>query len=464
MQIDLKLVGLPRTNLADTLLRRPLFELQKIKSRNEERWGVGKGSLVFENRKDKIRKRLQKSSSPKKEVANIKATEVGWQSIFLSLYIESNGQEWLPAFDDDIATDLLGSPTSSLSGSRKRKAINLFFKRFDSLPALPYLASRLRSSFINNLSDSRNSSVVWSSERNTLFQPDGHVKVAKNAHKSEASNALLERYAIPKDCVFSIRIRQVYLLEVLQRCSFGDEPNVLHEIEKDRECPAVDALPLGAAALRILVSRVESEGRRQWPEKWREWLVKLGCDPRMGRTTAEGSKWWGWATNSQLNLAVQGIIGQTLKFFFRFLDGTVSAHQWEERRRFLEACFDSGKIIDARLALNYSCMQRLPVKMRDKWTTANLNSTTENTCIIALKCKDDVYLLEGTHNFALRAFHRTFPLRGFWERARQHYSDAELRINEQSCPVYVRHLGDWVANFLNQLGGQFHVEWKRHSR
>jgi hypothetical protein len=109
-------------------------------------------------------------------------------------------------------------------------------------------------------------------------------------------------------------------------------------------------------------------------------------------------------------------------------------------------------------------MQRLPVKMRDKWTTANLNSTTENTCIIALKCKDDVYLLEGTHNFALRAFHRTFPLRGFWERARQHYSDAELRINEQSCPVYVRHLGDWVANFLNQLGGQFHVEWKRHSR
>jgi hypothetical protein len=464
MRLDLKLPDLPNPSLSEALLRQPLADLIKIKTRNEERWGTGSGSHVFENRKEKLRKRLQGAVSPKKELEKIQATEVGWQRLLLGLYIESNGQDWLPAFDDDIASCLLGSDGDAWTTSRRRQAANLFFERFDTLPALAFLAKRLSSSFDNSSMVYGASEAAWKKSKTEIFQTDGHYRISQAAKKSETLQDLMARHAVPTKGVFSVKLRQVFLLETLQNCTLGDEPDVLNEIEKDREKPAVDALPLGAAALRILVSRVEGEGRRKWPKEWRKWLVRLGCDPRMGRHTAEGAKWWGWATTSQWNLAVQGIIGLSLKIFFDFLNGTVSVHQWEERRQFLEACLDAGKIIDARLVLNARCMHRLPSKMRDKWNTANLSSTTEDTCIIALRCTNDVYMLEGTHSYALRAFHRKFPVKGFWERSTQNYTDAELRIHEHFCPVYVRHLGNWVARYYSQLQSEFHVEWSHRKR
>ena len=39
MRLDLKLPDLPNPSLSEALLRKPLADLSKIKSRNEERWG-----------------------------------------------------------------------------------------------------------------------------------------------------------------------------------------------------------------------------------------------------------------------------------------------------------------------------------------------------------------------------------------------------------------------------------------
>jgi hypothetical protein len=394
-----------------------------------------------------------------KELKKIQATEVGWQRLLLSLYIESHGQDWLPPFDVDVASSILGNDATAWSASRRRQAATLYFERFDALPALSFLAAQLTAAFASTDSDSGTSG-TWARERLVLFRTDGPEQTAKVAREGERLQQLMERLAILPNGAFAVKLRQCYLLEALKNCPLGAEPVELTEVQEHRSENAVDNLSLGAAALRILVSRVEKEGRGKWPERWRDWLVPLGCDPRMGRHTAEAAKWWGWATNAQWNLAVQGVIGLSLKTFFDFLDGTVSVSQWEERRRFLERCFEEGKILDARLALNARCMQRLPRIMRDRWSTATLRSTTEDTCIIALYCTDEVYLLEGTHSFGLRAFHRTFPVNGFWKRTRQEYADSELRISPGSCPVFIRHSGDWVGNFLHELRYTFHVEWK----
>lgn len=459
MVLDLELPDMPRAKLSESLLRRPLTTLNKIKARNEDRWGAGGTSAMFENRKEKLRTRLQGSANPITEVKKIQDTEVGWQRLLLSLYIESHGQDWLPSFDDAIASDLLGNDGSDWNASRRRQAAALFFERFESLPSLLFLAKQLRSAYASSMTGLGNGA-VWTQVRNSVFQIDGPERIAKSAKKGETLQQLMERHNLPIKGAYSKKLRQVYLLEALKRCGLGEDPDVFREIENDRDKPAVDSLSMGSAALRILVGRVETEGRRQWPDGWRKWLVRLGCDPRMGRHTAEGAKWWGWATDSQWNLAVQGVIGLSLKFFFDFLDGTVSAHQWEERRKFLQSLFDAGKIVDARLVLNQQCMERLPAKMRDRWNTAHLNSTTWDTSIIALKCTDDVMLLEGTHTYALRGFHRLFPIKGFWERTQQRYADSDLRISEQSCPIFIRHMGDWRYKLLRELRRQYHIEWR----
>jgi hypothetical protein len=464
MRIDLKLPEPQLPRLSETLLKQPLIRLRQIQERNEAKWGAGGGSKIFNNRKEKIRKRLQGSTNPRRELTKIQSTEVGWQRLLLSLYVESHGQDWLPTFDDQVAAEILGTDTAAWNTSRRRQATLLFFGRFDSLPALAFLADQLRKAYGVYASAMSGVGAIWENERNSIFHPDGPQRIAKKAAPSEKWEQLRERFGLPERGKFSEKLRQVYLLETLQRCVLGDEPEVLEEIEGCRSETALDSLCLGAAALRILVLRVENEGRRQWPEVWRGWLVRLGCDPRMGRHSAEGAKWWGWATDSQWNLAVQGIIGLSLKFFFSFLDGTVSAHQWEERREFLETLFEEGKILDVRLVLNSHCLQRLPPKMRDNWNTASLTSTTEDTCIIALRCSNDVYILEGTHTYGLRAFLRDFPVKGFWERTRQQYADSELRISPQRGQVFVAHNGDWVGKFYRRLRDTFHIEWSRNHR
>lgn len=460
MLLDLKLPDMPRSQLSESLLRRPLAALNKIKARNEDRWGAGGTSPMFENRKEKLRKRLQGAVNPATEVKKIRVTEVGWQRLLLSLYIESHGQDWLPTFDEDMASDVLGNDSSDWNALRRRQAAALFFERFESLPCLLFLAKQLRSAFASNMTGLGANGTIWSQLKNSIFQTDGPERIAKSAKKEEALQQLMERHNLPVKGAYSKKLRQVYLLETLKRCGFGEDPDVFREIENDRDKPAVDTLSMGSAALRILVSRVETEGHRQWPDGWRKWLVRFGCDPRMGRHTAEGAKWWGWATDSQWNLAVQGVIGLSLKFFFDFLDGTVSAHQWEERRKFLQSLFDAGKIVDARLVLNQQCMERLPAKMRDRWNTAHLNSTTWDTSIIALKCTDDVVLLEGTHSYALRGFHCSFPITGFWERTQQRYADSDLRISEHRCHIFIRHMGDWRDKLLRELRRKYHIEWR----
>jgi hypothetical protein len=463
MRLDLKLPDLRMPRLSDALLKQPLTQLCQIQERNEAKWGAGGGSKIFNNRKEKLRKLLQGAVNPRNELTKIQSTEVGWQRLLLSLYVESHGQDWLPTFDAEMASAVLGNDATAWNASRRRQVTRLFFERLDSLPALSFLAEQLQKSYRVNAGALTGVGAIWAEKCNFIFCSDGPQQIAKKAMPNEKWEQLRDRFGIPEQGRFSEKLRQVYLLETLQRCALGDEPDVLLEIESCRSEPALDSLCLGAAALRILVTRVV-KNQSQWPDSWKKWIIPLGCDPRIGRNTAQGAKWWGWATDSEFNLAVQGVIGLSLKIFFDFLDGTVTAHQWEERREFLETLLKEGKILDARLVLNAQCLLRLPPKMRDKWNTARLTATTEDTCIIALRCSNDVSILEGTHSYGLRAFNRDFPVKGFWERTRQQYADSELRISPQDCPIYVRHSGDWIGSFYRELRRIFHVEWSRARR
>jgi hypothetical protein len=469
MRPDLKLPDLPLPRLSDALLRRPLASLIKIKTRNEDRWGAGGGSRIFENRKEKLRKRLQGADSPNKELEKIKATEVGWQRLVLSLYIESNGQKWLPAFDDSIASSILGVGGAAWSASRRRQLANLFFERFDALPALSYLATQLRSAFVGASAGAGVRGAIWKREGNDIFQTDGPGKIAKGAKKSEAVQQLMERYGIPSKGSYSDSLRRVYLLKRLEDCRLGEEPDALESIEEAKEQPGVDAVTqyLGAAALRILVERVEREGGHKWPDGWQKWIVRLGCDPRVGRV-GEGIRGWRWANDSQLRLAQQGVTGLTLKFFIQFLEqslkGTDKEPQFALRSRFLMALFAAGKIQDTRLCLNWAQLQQMRGAMAVneiergtyKHYVAHLSDTTDKTSMICLKCVDDIYIVEGTHNFGLRVYRGRFPIEGFWERGRKIYQDRELRVGRD----FIAHdqWGRWVDKFFKELRSKQHLE------
>jgi hypothetical protein len=467
MPFSLTITDLPRPRFNEVMLRVPLQALREIKARCEARFGRSEGSPKFQNRKAILRERLIRCTSTGESFAQ--ATDVvGRERLLLSIYLDELGKSgerlWLPPFDQQMAYQLLGGPGANLSSARRRQATNFFFIHFDKIDGLPILCQRLQEAYQSADSFSVDKISVWAAIRSLLFTTDGPVKIASNARRDESIDELRQRNALPSEGRFVEALRHVFLLESLTKCAFGSEPSTLDQIEQTRGESAPGSMRLGAAALQILVRRIVNEGGR-WPEGWQKWILRLGCDPRFGRASAEGTKWWSWATEAELRLAQQGVTGLTLRFFIEFLQrslkGTDKEPQFEMRSRFLLGLFDANKIIDARLALNWSSLQRLDARYRDPWSIAQLSATNDDTSMIALRCTDDVFVIEGTHSFGLRSFHRAFPVAGFWERSKKVYQDKDIRVSPSRCPIFVRHAagGNWVETFINELRRQFHVEW-----
>jgi hypothetical protein len=389
------------------------------------------------------------------------------RSLLLSLYLQyaadTEARQWLPEFDGVHARSVLGTDGQEWHAGDRKKATLLFFTHFRSLPedGLSWLCARLLEAYGVLESVAHGPASRWFEHRKVLFSAAGDQNVALAAAKEEPLPSLMERFAVLSGGRFAECLRQVFLLHAVRDCPLGKEIPALAEIEALKKERASASQLMGAAALQIMVQRVAKDGGRKWIGDWPGWITRLGCDPRHGRATAEGTKWWGWATPDELRLAQQGITGLNLRFFLRFLDGTVNASQWEKRSKFLMALFDAEKIESARLALNWATYERLDKQYRDVWSVAHLSQTSDDTNMICLKCVDDVFVIEGTHRFGLRMFHKGFPIQDFWERPKRTYQDQELRVSPAKCPVFLPHDpgGRWVGKFFYELRRRFHIEW-----
>lgn len=468
MRVDLILPDLQPPKLTEVLLRHQSKILHEISKRNQIRFEQGGGTIQFKNRKEEIIRRLQRRSVTGESFEQ--ATDVvGRERLLLSLYIERFGRtdskDWLPPFDNGIARSLLGTSGKGWRTGQRMRATRLFFTHFDKLTALPFLCLRLSEAYASVDQNVSGPVLTWHAQRRVLFDIAGTSNVAAKSTSGESLQKLMGRLSIPQDGRFAEVLRQVLLLNKIQTTAFGEEPPAFEEVQNLKNENIPGNLLLGGAALKILVQRVEAEGRRKWPTDWSKWITRFGCDPRHGRASAEGAKWWGWATNNQLRLAQQGITGLTLKFFINFLRNSMSGSdkeaQFKRRSTFLASLFAAGKILNARLALNDLTLRQLDRKYRDPWNVALLTATPDQTSMVCLQCTDEIYIIEGTHTFGLRIFHRDFPIKRFWEYPSKSYQDRDLRISPGDCPVFLRHdkSGKWVKKFFRELRTKFHIEW-----
>jgi hypothetical protein len=469
MHLNLTLRKLSFPQLSEAILYKPKAVLRDISAQNIEHFEQGNETKKFKNRKEEIIKRLRRRTSSGESFE--RATDVvGRERLLLSIYIEHFGfayKNWLPIFDNNIALSLLGRNGGNWHIGRKRQVALLFFTHFDKITALPILCIRLIEAFTStNISGSKEARVsIWHNNRGDLFHLKGPGNIAKRVIDAESLPNLMKRFAIPKNGRFAEKLRQDLLLNKLKNVPFGEEDSAFAEIEKEKNESVSKGMLMGAEALRTMLRRVVKEKNGRWSGVWPRWISRFGCDPRYSRNSAQVAKWWGWATPSELRLAQQGVTGLTLSFFIKFLrnsiKGTNREEQFELRARFLLSLFEAGKIQNSRLVLNRSALQQLPQQYHDRVMVALLSSTPYQTSMICLECTDGIYIIEGTHNFGLRVFHKIFPVDAFWSDPRDIYQDSDFRISPKQCPVFIRHVksGHWTQKFFEALRAKFHVEW-----
>jgi hypothetical protein len=453
--LSLKSIRAPR--LDNTMLLRAVSRLGKLTEGKESAGTISSSSLL----KD-FRQRMREGLSNGKSFEECtRGRRREW--LLLSLYLNDLGSEesraWLPPLDSNVAVSILGEDPGMLKRHLLRLATQLYFTHYgrERLPCLESISLMLELAWRSASQEKFDPiSRVWAENAQTLFAVDAPDKVAQTWKAGMSVHELADAFQIHQGGLFRERLLESLILSRLRRLPLNNNDLELNDLvvsEKERKLKT--SLPLGAAAVQILVNRSQNENSSMVPENWAEQIVTYACDPRIPNNEMQ-ARWWGWATGSEKDVAIRALSKITLKEFIRLLEsslvGTPQSHQFVARRDLLLDFFEKGLVIDARLVIPNWLYQSLNVKVKNVLNPSWVGGG-QATSFICLRCKGEVYLIEGTHSFSLRGFigADAFPIKGYWNKGPRQYSDPHFRVHKDRCDIYQKHQGSWVWGVMRQI-------------
>lgn len=465
--LNLNLKSLAGAKLSVAQLEKRIKVLDRITSHLG-----GQGSLESRDQIDELREKVRAGYQAGKIFREYTAVPRR-ESRLLSLYLMDLGdvhsRGLLPPFDEGTAISILGDRGENLKKHIRRQATQLYFLHHgdERIEALRFVADRLRFSWrreaIERLFD--NASKAYQKHADLLFSVDAPRMIAKQKHEGEAADELASRFGIPIESEFHERLIEEVILERVRTTKpneIGAELDTLVVESKERRMGA--GYPLGAEVLRILIKRSIADFNEKVPAEWKEKIAIYACDPRLP-DPAEQARWWGWAGQREKNVALRALTELTLRQFIELLrqslGGTAAGEPFEKRAKMLLRIFELGKVIDARLAVHEDTYRSLPPKLINSLRPLQTGGGPQHTSFICLHCVNDIYLIEGTHSFALRGFlgADSFPVSDLWSASPgDHFDDGCFRVSESECDIFQRHIGDWLWYFNSQLR-QHHIEW-----
>jgi hypothetical protein len=244
-------------------------------------------------------------------------------------------------------------------------------------------------------------SKVWAENAQILFAPDALEKVAETWTPGTSVQNLADHFEIHEDSLFRENLFEELILSRLRKVPLNESDSELNELViAEKERVLASGLRLGAASVRVLINRSQQENHSVVPDCWADQLVTFACDPRIPNSDMR-SRWWGWATSYEKDLAIRALSKISLEEFIRLLEqsleGTAQGRQFVARRRFLMKLFDMGLVIEARLVIPRNLYLSLNAKTREVLAPSWL-SGSQDTSFVCLRCSDNVYLIEGTHS------------------------------------------------------------------
>lgn len=387
-----------------------------------------------------------------------------------TLYLGApNTEKWLHPFDEAAARDILGEESRPWHSSRRREVTRFFFLKYDQIQCLRFISEMLQKAWTTEtVKFPDEATQAWSTHARILFHENGPEMVASQLRHGEGLTALCHRFYIPEDGGFRDCLYEAVILRKLRLLSLNENNEELFdqcEVEKSRIMR--DGRTIGYRAVEILVKRSIDEGGGEIGENWSRRLVALSGDPRTVDLAARQT-WWGWATEEERRVAVRGLTRLNLQEFIRLLDESLASsgkrHQFKRRKDFLLNLFENHIILEASIVIHDNLYDGLDRRTRESLRPSRVRSGTQQASFICLKCINDIYLIEGTFNFALRGFigRDQFPIQGFWENDSQSYVDRQFRVPAYECDIVQRHhTGTWELDAIHLIRNAAYVDWNR---
>jgi hypothetical protein len=387
--------------------------------------------------------------------------------LYLSDLHSIEDRKQLPPFDEAIAASLLGGKSGKVKKHLLKQATSLFLFHYglDRLPGLGWLSAWLKDAWKSlDETPGHESSAPYGKEPDMLFAENAPAKVASQLKQSETLKELAERFGIPAQSQFMDRLFEEILLQRLMKISSTKADSDLENlIIESKEKVFRTGHPIGSEATRILIDRSISEFSGNVPKQWVELILKFACHPEIS-SIADKGRWWGWATSEQLKVVRRALQALTINQFIELLENSLpDKKQFYRRKILLLKLFETGKIQNVRIVICDAVFRRLDRDSIKTMAPFKTGGGPEFTSFICLQCSDEVYLIEGTHSFALRGFvgENRFPIKSFWTMPPRYFDDGYFRVEESKCDFFQRHHnGDWVREFIYKLRNHKNkIEW-----
>jgi hypothetical protein len=421
------------------------------------------------DRLDAVRNRLRSGflrKLPFVQYTNFPRRETTLLHLYCNDLHEDEKRKLLPPFDEIVGLSLLGGKKSKV---KLDQATRLFLTHFgeERIPCLSWLANWLRVSWKKEYLEKQTGEISpYITEAETLFNVDAPQKVAQKRLKNETVEELALRLKIPDDSEFKKRLfNEIVLFRLKTTSQNSVEPDLQQLIVHSKEKKLGTGYDLGAEAVKIFIRRTINECGGKVPPSWRDLLVSFACDPRTLDRVAL-SRWWGWATNQEKQVACNALIQWGLDEFLDQLSKSLldDREQFEHRKDILRSIVYTGRAIDFRLVVSVDVFCALGDKIKKSLSPKIVKGDKNTISFICLKCIDDVFLIEGSSKFALRGFigEKKFPISNLWNNSDTEFSKSIFITPEKKCNIYVKHLGDpkkWKWNFIQQLRSN-NIEWR----
>ena len=457
--------------LESAALEQSISRLEKMTHGWENGGTASTAGLLDEFRKQ-FREGRQKGL-PFEEYTRSKRREWALLSLYLNDLGAEESRKWLPALDKNLITTVLGEDPSRIKKHIRRLLTQLYFTHYspERLPCLDYLCQTLGLAWSSASREKLDPiSKVWAKHAQILFSLDAPDKVAERWMPGMSVHELAKTFHIHENGEFHKELMKSLILNRLRKIPIGANDSELNNLviaSKERKVNSGGCL--GAAAVKILINRSQKENSSRVPADWKENLVTFACDPRIPNTAMQ-AQWWSWATSTEKDVAIRAIGELNMLQFISMLEdslkGSELEHQFPDRKRMLLRLFELGKIQDVRLVVTPRLYDSMDLKTRgllllNRVTGGSRGKDNTNTSFICMKCVDNVYIIEATGSFGLRAFIGTnsFPIDNFWNSQPKSYYDHEMRIDKAVCPIYQPHYPGWVQKFVTQLRN-FNIEWR----
>lgn len=407
---------------------------------------------------------------------------------------DQESKSWLPYFDKNVI-DIIFENTKKITNNKLGQWSQFFLIYFNKIKrdSLDYLSKKLNDLYSRNSSDkplnkSSKKLKAWNKNYQLIFSINGPTKIAETLEKNQRISNLISKFDIPQESDYAKAIRSSAIIYKVKNCPLDQGIEDIEKAIENKETFYDNTKRIGAKTLEVLIERSKKENNGSLPKKWASYLIKLGCDPRMPRSSIEFDHWWSWASDEQLRIAISAITEKTLGAFIKFLEESLSGTKYEDqfykRRDFILALFNTNKILDVRLVMSPQFYDDIDNNLRDPHTVSILtNKNKKEFSVICCQCVDNITIVEGTENFGLKVFSKNKPyfIDKLWQPSKENglfslsdgvmpkeFKDSIFRKVSQEMENngidsgYITHKanGKWGDRFFDYIRNNYQISWE----